>query len=138
MFGKAERLLIPMRSEQMATDTELDERPGLDAAFFTEILESNKSKVRDAVRDSLLEGVKREFQWELPQAVRKVVNDFIAEEIVPEIKAELETNKKAFVEAATEIVKGATGEIGKALQDHLAKNLSQSWTMRKLVEALFQ
>ena len=110
----------------------------LDAAFFTDILESNKAKVREAVRDSLLEGVKREFQWELPQAVRKVVNEFISEEIVPEIRAELETNKEEFVRAATDIVKGATAEIGKALQEHLAKNLAQSWTMRKLTEALFQ
>jgi transcription termination factor NusB len=110
----------------------------LDAEFFTDVLESNKDAVRATVRDALLEGVKRQFQWEIPEAVKKAVSEFITAEIIPEIKAELEANKAVFVNAATEMVKGVPVEIGKAMQEQLAKNLTQSWTLRKVVEACFQ
>ena len=81
--------------------------------------------------------MKRQFQWELPEAVKKAVTEFVTEEIIPEVKAELEANKDVFVTAATEMVKGAPAEIGKAMQAQLAKNLTDSWKVRKIVEALF-
>lgn len=110
----------------------------LDAEFFTDILESNKDAVRAVVRDALMESVKRQFQWEIPEAVKKAVTEFVTTEIIPEITAELMANKAAFVDAATVMVRGAPAEIGKAMQAQLAKNLSQSWTLRKVVEACFQ
>jgi transcription termination factor NusB len=112
--------------------------PALDAEFFNEILESNKDAVRATVRDALLEGVKRQFQWELPDAVKKAVAEFVTDEIIPEIKAELEANKDTFVQAATDMVRGAPAEIGKAMQAHLAKNLTDSWKLRQVVEACFK
>jgi hypothetical protein len=115
-----------------ATDT------ALDATFFTDILESNKDAVRAAVRDTMLDSVKRQFQWELPEAVKKTVTDFVNDEIIPEIKAELESNKEAFITAATDMARGVAGEIAKAMQEQVAKNLTQSWNVRKLAEALFQ
>ncbi len=111
---------------------------GLNEEFFTNVLEENKDTVRAAVRDALLEGVKRQFAWELPEAVKKAVQEFVAEEIIPAIKADLEANKDTFVTAATDMVRGAPAEIGKAMQEQLAKNLTQSWTLRKIVEACFQ
>lgn len=109
----------------------------LDADFFTDILETNKDAVRATVRDALLDGVKRQFQWELPEAVKKAVTEFVTEQIIPEVKAELEANKDVFVNAATEMVRGAPAEIGKAMQEQLAKNLTDSWKLRKLIEAMF-
>lgn len=110
---------------------------GLSADFFTDILESNKAAVQATVRDALLAGVKRQFEWELPEAVKKAVQEFITDEIVPGIQAELQANKAVFVNAATEMVKGAPAEIGKAMQAHVAKNLADSWKLRKLTEAMF-
>lgn len=115
-----------------------EQAPALDADFFNDILESNKDAVRATVRDALLQGVKRQFEWEVPDAVKKAVSEFIAEEIIPEIKAELEANKETFVAAATEMVKAAPVEIGKAMQAHLAKNLTNSWTLRSIVDACFK
>lgn len=109
----------------------------MDTAFYTDVLETNKDAVRAAVTNALLDGVKRQFEWELPQAVKETVHQFIADEVVPAIKADLEKNKDAIVNAATEMVRGAPAEIGKAMQEHLAKNLTQSWQLRKIVEACF-
>lgn len=110
----------------------------MDATFYTDVLEENKDAVRAAVTNALLDGVKRQFEWELPQAVKETVNDFIKTEVVPAIQADLEKNKDAIVAAATEIVRGVPAEIGKAMQEHLAKNLTQSWTLRQIVEACFK
>lgn len=110
----------------------------LDAAFFTDILESNKDAVRAAVRDTMLESVKRQFEWEVPDAVKKAVTEFVSEEILPAIKAELLANKDVFVDAATELVRVAPVEIAKAMQEQVAKNLAYSWNVRKIAEALFQ
>ena len=110
----------------------------IDEAFFSEVLESNRDAVRNSVKEALLSGIKRQFEWELPEAVKATVAEFIRDEIIPELKADLEANKDVFVDAATEMVKAAPAEIGKAMQTHLAKNLTNSWTLRKIVEAAFQ
>lgn len=114
-----------------------DTPTGIDETFFTEVLESNKDAVRETVRQALLDGIKRQFEWELPNAVKTAVNEFFVEQVIPEIKAELETNKDEFVDAATLMVRGAPVEIGKAMQEQLAQNLTNSWTLRKVVEACF-
>src|SRR5690606_31592883 len=110
---------------------------GLNEEFFTSVLESNKEAVHATVREALLSGIKRQFEWEIPEAVKKAVQEFITEEIIPEIQAELTANKAVFVDAATEMVKGAPAEIGKAMQAQLAKKLTDSWQLKKILEACF-
>jgi len=109
----------------------------LKADFFTDILESNREQVKATVTEALLAGVKRQFEWELPDAIKKEVADFITTEIVPEVRAQLFANKDELVDAATTMVLGVPAEIGKAMQEQLAKNLTSSWTLRKVVEACF-
>lgn len=110
----------------------------IDEGFYLSVLETNKDALRETVRDAMLAGVRRQFEWEIPDAIKKAVNDFILEEIVPQVRAELTANKDTFVDAATDMVRGVPAEIGKAMQEALAKNLTQSWTLRKVVEACFQ
>ncbi|MBB6424981.1 hypothetical protein [Sphingopyxis sp. JAI128] len=108
----------------------------IDADFFTTVLDENRESVRAAVRDALLDGVKRQFQWEVPEAVRKEVADFIATEVIPDLRAELVKNKAAFIDAATELAKAAPIELAKAMQARMAENLANSWKLKKVVEEL--
>ncbi len=108
----------------------------MDADFFRDILESNKDMVRDGVRDALMDSIKRQFQWELPKAVKVTVKEFMEQEVVPAIRAELLANKEQFVEAATEIARAAPAEIAKAMQAKIAENLTHSWTLREVVTKL--
>lgn len=110
----------------------------LDADFYISVLEENRSAVRAAVSNALMEGIKRKFEWELPDAVNKAVSAFIEEEIVPEVRANLLASKDTFVDAATEMVRAVPAEIGKAMQEALAQNLSNSWTLRNVVDACFK
>jgi hypothetical protein len=110
---------------------------GISAEFFTSVLDSNREQVQAAVRDAMLDGIKRQFQWELPEAVKKEVTAFMVEEVIPQIRAELTANKDEFVTAATTLARAAPAELAKAMQEHVAKQLTNSWTLRKVTEALF-
>lgn len=108
----------------------------LTADFFTGILDENREAVRAAVRDTLLESVKKQFAWEVPEAIRKEVSDFITSEVIPDVRAELMKNKAAFVDAATELAKAAPIELAKAMQQRIAENLTSSWKLKKVIEEL--
>lgn len=110
----------------------------LGETFFTSILEENKQALREKLRETLLAGVARQFEWELPEAVKKAVAEFVADEIIPEIRAELTASRDEFVNAATAMVRGIPAEIGKAMQERLAGNLTNSWTVRKIAEECFK
>lgn len=110
----------------------------MDDKFFKEVLEENKDAVKRKVREAMLEGIERQFSWELPQAVKNEVSKFVEEEIVPSVRADLMENKDAMVNAATEIVASVPAELAKAMQEQLAKTLKDSWKLRKVTEALFQ
>lgn len=110
----------------------------MDDKFYTEVLESNKSAVRKAVTDAMMDGIKRKFEWELPATVNKEVSRFVEEEIVPAIRADLLAQKDEIISAATAMIKGVPEEIAKAMQERLAVSLKDSWKLRKVTEALFQ
>ena len=109
----------------------------MDDRFYTEILEQNKSAVREKVKEALLESVGNEFKWELPLALKEIVNEFIKDEIIPEVKKELFENKDQIVESCTSIVRAVPAEIGKAMQEKLAETLTSSWKLKGVTDALF-
>lgn len=116
----------------MPTETESP----LNAEFMLSVLEDHRPAVKAAVKEALMSGIKRKFEWELPEAVQKAVEDFIQTEIIPEIRAQLTADKDVFVSAATEMVKSVPVEIGKALQVQIAKNLTSSYKLESLIKAL--
>lgn len=110
----------------------------MDSQFFTDILEQNKDAVKKQVIDTMMQSIQRQFQWELPESIKKEVSAFIDAEVLPAVRAELIANKATFVEAATELARTAPLEIAKAMQASAAKNLTQSWTLRNVVGELFK
>lgn len=109
----------------------------MDDKFYIEILEENKAAVREKVKEAMLESIKRQFEWEIPNCLKEIVTTFVKEEIAPEVKKELMDNKEVFIQGATDIIKGVPAELGKAIQEHLAKNLTNSWNLKKITDALF-
>ena len=105
--------------------------------FYTEILEENKEAVKQRVKDAILESVTCRFEWEVPEALNKLVADFMKKEIIPELRKELYESKDEFVDLATEIIRGVPAELGKAMQAKLAETLTDSWKLKKVTSALF-
>lgn len=110
----------------------------MDDTFYTDILEENKAAVKQAVKDAMLNSITQKFQWELPQALQEAVNEFIKDEIIPEVRKELLENKDAMVAMATDLIKAVPAEIGKAMQEKVAENLSSSYTLKNMVDQLFR
>ena len=116
----------------MPTETESP----LSAEFMLSVLDDHRDTVKAAVKEALMSGIKRKFEWELPNAVSSAVDEFIKAEVVPEIRAQLTADKDVFVNAAIEMVKSVPVEIGKALQLQIAKNLTSSYKLEALIKAV--
>ena len=106
--------------------------------FFTDILENNRENVKSAVTEALMSGIKRQFEWELPNSVKEEVTKFITDEVAPEIRAQLLANKDELVDAAITMVRGIPAVIAVSMQEQLAKNLTNSWTLTQIVQACFK
>ncbi len=104
--------------------------------FFKEVLEQNKDAVKQKVVEAMMQGIQQKLSWELPETIKKEVDAFITAEVLPAVKAELMKNKDVFVNSATTFVNGIPAEVGKAMQQQVAKNLTTSWNLRKLAELL--
>lgn len=109
----------------------------IDENFLLTALNENRENIKAHVKQTILDGITRQFQWELPEVIKKEVTAFMAEEIAPEIRKQLVADKDMIVDAATVAIQGIAIEIGKQLQEKAAKSLANSWDLKKITEALF-
>ncbi|NCC53535.1 MAG: hypothetical protein EOM20_20310 [Spartobacteria bacterium] len=105
--------------------------------ILLEALEENRENIKAHVRQVILDGITRQFQWELPDVIKKEVAAFMAEEIAPEIRKQLIEDKEAIVDAAAQAVQGIAVEVGKSLQKTASESLTSSYKSRDIVKALF-
>lgn len=106
--------------------------------FFKSVLEENKQAVKDKIRESILESVSSQFRYNIPESIRGVMDEFIKSEILPELKLVLAENRDAILEATKGAVSGIAVETAKALQEKAALNLTHSWNVRAIAEAIFK
>lgn len=104
-----------------------------------EFLEVNKSDIQRAVKDKMIAGLIEQNRWEISSTISKIVEEFVAAEIVPEIRKYLADNKGPILEAA---IKGAS-EIGdtlsKAIVARTVKKLNPAgYEFRSVLKALFE
>lgn len=104
-----------------------------------QFLDDNAENIKTAVREKMISGLLAEHRWQIGDQITKVVNEFVAEEIVPEVKKYLADQKGALVEAA---IAGAAemGEaLAKAIVERTAKNLvADSYQFGEVMKALFR
>lgn len=68
----------------------------------------------------------------------KAARDWSIENLVPEIRAQLQAGKAGMVEQAAKISKEIGEKVGEALAAKAAKTLTESYNTQKIVEALFR
>ena len=83
-----------------------------------EFLDENSDRIKTAVRDKMISSLVENYQWNIHAEIANTVNEFVKDEIVPEVKAHLQSEKGAIVEAA---IKGCA-EIG----DTIAKGMVET------------
>jgi hypothetical protein len=104
--------------------------------ILLESLKDNKDQIKAAVTKQLIERITSQYRYDIPETIQKEVDTFIAEQVVPEVRAQLFANKEAIVNGATSIALGVAGEVAKAVQAKIAENLTSSYNVNKMMEAL--
>lgn len=87
-----------------------------------EFLEANKADIQAEVKRRMIEGLVSNHRWEFSSEITKTVNEFVASEIVPEVRKSLEGEKGAILEAC----KVAALEIGNTLAKHMVEKASKN------------
>lgn len=98
-------------------------------------------KHKDTIVAGLVEGaiqtLNRDLGWKAANAAGKVIDDFMKTDVLPKLQEELEARKPQIVAA---LISGIEASVAKGVEQMTAtaaKNLSSSWNMKKLTEAMF-
>lgn len=91
---------------------------------LSQMLADHKDEIAASVRKKAIEAMTASLSYQLPQSVTQAVREFFETEIVPEIKAHLEDQKGAIVEASIK----AASEIGDKVAELLVKQAVESMT----------
>ena len=101
-------------------------------------LVTNRDDILAQVKKQTIDRLLESYKWSYADGVAKAVNEFIAEEIVPAVKADLQANKETYVAHAVAEAKSVGDALVKALAQHMVKTLSSEWDRRKVFEALLK
>lgn len=115
--------------------TEQNEKTPMDALLI-EALNENRERVKNAVADSLIDKIAQQYRYDMPQIIQTEMDTFIKENVVPAISARLTENKDAIVDGATQVALSIASEMAKTIQEQISKNLTQSWNVKKVIDAL--
>ena len=89
------------------------------------------------LRKEILETALYHARNSVQAEVTKAVSEWVAAELVPEIRATLAAEKDGLIAIAPEIAAGITAELNKALLANIKEKLEKSWERKKIFEALF-
>jgi len=103
-----------------------------------EFLDANKAEIQAQVKQRLIEGLLANHSWTMRDQISTVVSEFMKEEIIPEVKKHLISEKSAILEAAI----ASTAEIGdmltKAMVANAAKNITgNNYGFNDLLKGIF-
>lgn len=104
-----------------------------------EFLEENKAQIKEAVRGRMVESLLAQHRWEIGAQISKIVEEFVAAEIVPEVKKYLADNKGPILTAACAGAAEIGDALAKGIVERTAKKLkSDGYEFRQVMEALFK
>ena len=107
-------------------------------AELKEFLDANKADIQQAVKAKMIDRLLSTHQWEISGQITAIVNEFVTNEIAPEVKKFLADQKGPILEAACAGAAEIGNALSKALITHTAKNLDgESYKFRNVMKALF-
>jgi len=108
-------------------------------AELKEFLDANKADIQQAVKAKMIDRLLSTHQWEISGQITKIVQDFVSEEIAPEVKKFLADQKGPIIAAACAGAAEIGDTLAKAMIAHTAKNLdAESYKFRGVMKALFE
>ena len=96
------------------------------------------TEIQGALKERVTKLVVDAAGWELEQAVRKQVSEYIQAEVAPEVAKFLTENKDGLVKAAC----AGAAQVGELLQNAIiedfSKKLKSDWDRKRMIEAIFK
>ncbi len=102
-----------------------------------EQLRSAMPAVMERIKRETLQAVETRAIQAASEVAVNAAREWAVENLVPEIKAQLEAGKAGMVASAEGIASRLSAAIGDALVAQATEKLSNSWNVRKVSEALF-
>lgn len=104
-----------------------------------QFLADNAADIKEQVRKTMIERLLTAHQWEISSQIAKVVQEFVAAEIVPDVKKFLADNKGPLVTAACAGAAQMGDALSKAIVERTAKKLkADSYEFRQVMKALLE
>lgn len=101
-------------------------------------LVANADSIKAAVREKIMGSILQEYRWEIGAEVAKAVNEFVRDEIVPEVKNYLAGEKSAILAAAIEGARQVGNLITERMVEDATKNLKGGSAFRSIMETLWR
>lgn len=100
-------------------------------------LESNKEDIQLAVKQATIGKLIEQHRWDISEQVTKVVREFVAEEVIPAVKAELGSQRGAIIESTLTSLASISDNLAKSLSADAAKRIGSEWDRKKIISAIF-
>lgn len=102
----------------------------------SEEIQSAIPAIMARVRREAEQQIERECLTTVMRVANYEAQKWAAEVLAPEIRAQLDAGKQGMLARADDIAKQMTDALAEALVAQVTKTMSQSWNVRKVVEAL--
>lgn len=100
-------------------------------------LRSQIPAIVNGLRDTLRETALQQAKETIAVEIRKLVQDFIAQELAGQVRDTLIESKDGLVSMAAKLAVSLQQEIGEHMHAHLKKKLESSWERKQIMEKLF-
>lgn len=96
---------------------------------------------REQIVSAIVADAKSRLSWtvgnQLAEAIQPVVKQFIADEIIPELRAQLLEQKGVIIEAAAQAAVAIGESVAKSLVSQAMSNANDSYKRGKIMDAIF-
>lgn len=105
-----------------------------------EFLEANKAEIQAKVKEKLIDGLLANHKWTMNDQIGQTVAEFMKDEIMPEVKAYLVSEKSAILAGAVKAASEIGDMLAKQLVTQAAKNINEKsiYQFRTIAEAIFK
>lgn len=105
---------------------------------IAQILEDAKDELRASLIKDMKDRLKSSVEYTLGAEVRKVVEEYVKDEIVPDLKASLIEDKPIILKAAIKSANEVGEILAVALVDDMKEKLGKDYTRRNILNAIWK
>jgi vacuolar-type H+-ATPase subunit E/Vma4 len=95
-------------------------------------------EVMNRMRQNIIDKITREAEVVALEAIRNAVREWVKEELIPEVRAQLDAGKAGLIAQSATIADSLSKAIGEALVENARKSLATGYTVKDIAERLFR